>query len=365
MSEPGRPLETDPFEETLAPLPTKGDGESVETSKPKAVIAEARSEGSQEGEGAESRQGDGSSVLARVERLDRDAEDATEATIPTGPRWKFWKRPNKGDRQLETLRQGATEMVSLMRSIRDHLEGEHRDRKGLMKTLTPLPVAVESLQSMSERQAETGRTLTGLRKTLEQRAEKDGLMIRSLDRMGHTMTHVEETFEKLGKTLSGMDQANQLGAKNMELLGERVSDSGRFMNESFVQLREAERDFTNYLSLTSRRSGMAMAAVCSLLVVSVVAVGFMFRENRNLLTAIQKNGSLVVQVPRNAPTAEASHRLALFDEQLRQVDDGIGEPDREIVTKPGDLDAEGAEEVVPVDTQATGLLSIRKPPRRE
>ena len=43
----------------------------------------------------------------------------------------------------------------------------------------------------------------------------------------------------------------------------------------------------------------------------------------------------------------------------------IEEPDREIVTKPGELDAEGAEEVVPVDTQATGLLSIRKPPRRE
>ena len=102
-----------------------------------------------------------------------------------------------------------------------------------------------------------------------------------------------------------------------------------------------------------------------ILVVSVVAVGFMFRENRNLLTAVQQNGSLVVQVPRNEPKAEASHRLALFDEQLRQVDDGIQEPDREIVTKPGDLEAGRAEEVVPVDTQATGLLSIRKPPRRE
>jgi len=365
MSDAAPPLEPDPFEETLAPLPTKEDEDSVETSKPKAVTAEASPEGSQYGEGVEPGQGRRSSVLARVERLDRDAEDAAETTIPTEPRWKFWKRPNKRDRQLDTLRQGATEMVGLLRSIRDRLEGEHSDRKGLMKTLTPLPVAVESLQSMSECQAETGRTLTGLRKTLEQRAEKDGLMIRSLDRMGHTMTHVEETFEKLGKTLTGMDQASQLSAKNMELLGERVSDSGRFMNESFVQLREAERDFTNYLSRTSRRSGMAMAAVCSLLVVSVVAVGFMFRENRNLLTAVQQNGSLVVQVPRNEPKAEASHRLALFDEQLRQVDDGIQEPDREIVTKPGDLEAGGAEEIVPVDTEATGLLSISKPPPRE
>ncbi|MCH2065045.1 MAG: hypothetical protein MK194_15125 [Roseibacillus sp.] len=355
MTDDDRFLEPDPFQEPLAPLPLQESGKSAKARKPKAVTAEVPSD-----ENSESGQAQ-TSVLGRVERVEESSGSGT-ATVS---RWKFWKRPNKNDEQLEALRQGATEMVGLMRSIRDHLEGEHRDRDGLIRSLSPLPSAVESLQSMSDRQDETGRTLEGLRTTLEQRAKGDGLVLRSLDRMGNTMSHVEETFGQLDRTLAGMDESNQHTARNMELLGERVADSGRFMNESFVQLLEAERDFTDFISRSSRRSGLGMAAVCSLLAMSVVAVGFMFRENRNLLTAVQQNGALVVQVPQNTAPYESPQSLALFDEQLKQVDDGIEEPDREMVTKPRDPKAEGVKEVVPVDTDGSGLLSINKALRRK
>ncbi len=353
MTDDDRFLEPDPFQEPLAPLPPRKSGKSAEARKPRAVTAEVPSD-----EDSESGQAQ-VSVLGRVERVEESPERGGIA------RWKFWKRPSRHDEQLEALRQGATEMVGLMRSIRDHLEGEHHDRDGLIKSLSPLPSAVESLQSMSGRQDETGRTLEGLRKTLEQRAKGDGLVLRSLDRMGNTMSHVEETFGQLDRTLAGMDESNQHTARNMEMLGERVADSGRFMNESFVQLLEAERDFTDFISRNSRRSGLGMAAVCSLLAMSVVAVGFMFRENRNLLTAVQQNGALVVQVPQNAAPYESPQSLALFDEQLNQVDDGIEEPDREMATKPRDPRAEGVKEVVPVDTDGSGLLSINKAPRRK
>ena len=304
-----------------------------------------------------------SSVLGRLERLD----DGVGKESPPVPRWKFWKRPSKREQQLDTLRQGATEMVDLMRSIRDHLEagGGNIDRDGILKSLSPLPTAVESLKSMSDRQAETGRTLEGLHKTLEQRANRDGLLLRSLNRMGTTMSHVEETFGQLDRTLSGMDQSNLTTARNMELLGDRVADTGQFMNESFAQLRDAEREFTSYISRSTRRSGIAMVAVCSLLVISVLAVAFMFRENRNLLTAVQQNGALVVQVPQEVIKRDAPQSLAVIDEQMKQVEDGSGDSDHETTSQTRGSGVAGPDEIVPVETDGSGFLSINKPETRQ
>jgi len=303
------------------------------------------------------------SVLGRLERLD----DGVGKESPPVPRWKFWKRPSKREQQLDTLRQGATEMVDLMRSIRDHLEagGGNIDRDGILKSLSPLPTAVESLKSMSDRQAETGRTLEGLHKTLEQRANRDGLLLRSLNRMGTTMSHVEETFGQLDRTLSGMDQSNQTTARNMELLGDRVADTGQFMNESFAQLRDAEREFTSYISRSTRRSGIAMVAVCSLLVISVLAVAFMFRENRNLLTAVQQNGALVVQVPQEVIKRDAPQSLAVIDEQMKQEEDGSGDSDHETTSQTRGPGVAGPDEIVPVETDGSGFLSINKPETRQ
>ena len=164
-----------------------------------------------------------------------------------------------------------------------------------------------------------------------------------------------------------MDQSNQKTARSMEMLGERMSESGRFMNETFAQLRDVEREFADHVASSSRRTTAGMMAMCCMLILSVVAVGFMFRENRRLLGSVQQNGSLVVQVPvqqREAVSLVRPERVALFEEQLDQVDDGIGEPDREIVDKPEDVGPNHVE-IIPIDTEGQGLLSVNEPLRRE
>ena len=361
MSLPDSEIQSEPFNEPLAPLPQKKGEKSQRKGRPKAVMAELPPSGKIDGKKAssEGKSGkEGSSVLAKVERLGGGNGDRTEVV----PRWKFWKRSAKRNEQTEALRQGATEMVELMRSIRDHLEGGHVDRDGILKSLSPLPTAVESLKSMSDRQAETGRTLEGLHKTLEQRANRDGLLLKSLNRMGSTMSHVEETFGKLDRTLSGMDQSNQSTARNMELLGDRMADTGQFMNESFAQLRDAEREFTSYISKSTRRSGMAMVAVCSLLVMSVVAVGFMFRENRNLLTAVQQNGALVVQVP--LPTGPASETAQRIVENRMPAIKAGGEEGEKSETPAGVLELND-EILYPVETQVPQLFPINDVPEKK
>lgn len=362
MTEQNRPpADSDPFEEPLAPLPAPPPtGEAHSPNPPEALAAEGP-------EAPRDSLPHSEAVVDRgpVERLQRlEPEPGAETTVSqvqeTAAGWKFWRRPKKRDRQMETLRQGASEMVSLMRSIRDHLADESGDRAGLKKSLTPLPISVEGLQSMSESQADTGKMLGELRTTIERRAEKDSILIRSLNRIGSTMSNVEETFSLMDRTLAGMDQSNQRTSKSMEMLGDRMSDSGRFMNETFAQLRDAEREFTDHITRSSRRSGMTMAAMCCMLLLSVLAVGFMFKENRRLLTAVQQNGALVVQVPR----ASDSPKEVVIFEDLDQVDDGIEEPDREIVEKPDEVDLK-KKEVVPIDTDGKGLLSVNKPPRRD
>jgi hypothetical protein len=344
--------ESDPFHEPLEPLPAgwreeggEGGGrpELVEMEPERFLPPEDEQEGG----------------LAEAEVTPAEVEYAVAERLQP-PRWKFWKRPSKRDRQLETLRQGASEMVGLMRSIRDHLEAERGDREGLCKTLSPLPVAVASLKSMSEHQADAGRVLGELRTTMQRRADHDTVMIESLNRIGETMGRVDETFHQMDRTLAGIDRSNQRSLGTLQKLGERVEDSDRFLNETFARLREAEREFIDYVGRSSRRSGFAMMALCSILLMSVVAVGFMFKENRELLTAVQRSGSLVVQVPERTVAPPVT-----ILEELEQVDDGIGDPDREIARAAGTEPGEGEADSAGGDRDETPLLSVNKLPERE
>jgi hypothetical protein len=194
-----------------------------------------------------------------------------------------------------------------------------------------------------------------LRTTMERRAENDNLLIKSLTRIGSSMAKVDDTFNLMDRTLSGIDRSNQRSLATMQKLGERVEESDRVMAETFARLRDAEREFTDYIAKSSRRGGLAMLGVCSILMMSVVAVGFMFKENRELLTAVQRNGSLVVQVPgRSQPEGVA------ILEELEQVDDGIGEPDRELAAVPAPR-AEGAAPDGEGGEGAKPLLSATEP----
>ena len=356
MTTLNKPPEPDPFTEPLAPLPASTK-DILEPSKvPKAVRVEAPAMEAECFLPSEDK-----TEIAAVESLGPERELAVTESRPA-PCWKFLKRPSKRDQQLETLRQGASEMVGLMRSIRDHLEDESGTRGGLRRSLSPLPLAGESLESMSESQTATGPVLGELRATIERRAEKDAFVIKSLKRIGHTMSNMDETFSLMDGTLSSMDQSNQRTAATMEKLGARVTDSGRFMSETFSRLRDAEREFTDHVTRSSRRSNFAMLTVCSILLLSIFAVGFMFKENRELLSAVQNNGALVAQVPA---TEGSTERVAMF-EDLNQVDDGIGEPDREIVKTPVEGDDEEERELIaPVNSEGDPLLSVNKLRGRE
>lgn len=363
--------EQDPFNEPLSPLPTMPP-KRESAQKPEAVMPSVAMDPEKI---LPPEDPEPDNVLPMNEPGALDTVLVTEeepVREPAPPRWMFWKRPSKRDQQMDTLRHGAAEMVGLMRSIRDHLEEETADRKGLKQSLSPLPVAVENLKKMSEHQADTGKVLGELRESIDRRSEKDAVMIKSLSRIGNTMSNVEEAFGLMDRTLHGIDRSNQRTVSTMQKLGQRVTDSDRFMNETFERLRDAEREFTEIITKNSRRSSYGMMALCSILMVSVVAVGFMFRENRQLLSAVQQNGALVVQVPRAEPD---NRRMALF-EDLDQVEDrGIGEQDREIAAKPlpasveskpgeGEI-VEPVAEPVPEEGTEDALLSINKLPRRE
>ena len=121
------------------------------------------------------------------------------------------------------------------------------------------------------------------------------------------------------------------------------------MNESITKLRASEHDFAEYMSQSSRRSSRGMVAMCCCLLLSVVSVAFMFQENRKLLAAVQNNGALVVQVPRVAVSPE---RIAKQDEDEGDTESPGRPPGSGLAVQPLE------EQVVPVDTEGRGLLSV-------
>ena len=92
-----------------------------------------------------------------------------------------------------------------------------------------------------------------------------------------------------------------------------------------------------------------MVAMCCCLLLSVVSVAFMFQENRKLLAAVQNNGALVVQVPRVAVSPE---RIAKQDEDEGDTESRGRPPGSGLAVQPLE------EQVVPVDTEGRGLLSV-------
>lgn len=187
----------------------------------------------------------------------------SEALAPSAaggrPWWKFWARPRR-EHQVQALQAGYFELLELVRSIRQHLDGESNNRADFKDAISPLPVALRSMESLSESQKQIVTALNTLQGSVERSETRDREVLGSM--------------RELNGTLGGIDRTNQRTAETMDRLGDRLGDSEARMLDLFAQARETEKDFSNQLVSLQKRTffvtiflGSLLAAAIGVLVV--------------------------------------------------------------------------------------------------
>jgi hypothetical protein len=142
----------------------------------------------------------------------------------------------------------------------------------LNKTLSPLPLAVDGLKRVADGQEQTNVVLKKVGDSLDRAEEKDKVFFKTMDRMGDTMSTMDMTVVGMGKTFSSIERTSKQSVDTMQRLSERLTESDRFLKETFERLRQAEQEYGDYMRTNARRSAMVTMTLCALLTLGIAVL---------------------------------------------------------------------------------------------
>lgn len=199
--------------------------------------------------------------------------DTTLSDEGSAPRWKFWKRRNHKEQQLEVLRQGCNEMVGVMRSMKEEIELGREERVGVKTSLSPLPVAVASLQSLSKTQEKTGEILSELKTCVERSGERE------YD-VAHSLSTFNDSMATVGRTFVGLEKRSERSVDALQRLNKRIEESDKLHQAMFDRLRDSEHEFAEQMGRSSQRGAFAMVSACAIMSLAIVFMTVSLNQQR-------------------------------------------------------------------------------------
>lgn len=229
------------------------------------------------------RQNGGEGMNDEVVLLNDGDDEVVEAPPLTmiGPKpekvektWKFWRRPNKRTQELIKLREGCENISGVMSEVRDHIQSANEDRQTLRKTLSPLPLAVDGLRRVGDNQRRTHEILENLHECVERTNEKDAVFFKAMDRLNEGMGTMDMVVVGMGRTFSSIERNSKASTATLEKLAQRIDSSDRFMETAFKQMKQSEKDFTNYVDHNARRSAIVTVTICGLMTLGITMLAY-------------------------------------------------------------------------------------------
>lgn len=119
--------------------------------------------------------------------------------------WLSRLRPgSKRDRQIAWLQAGYSEMLELMRTIRQHLERQEDVQHKMVSVLERVPESMESLKGITRVAEQQGEMINLLRQQTEAAAAHDRELIASMNRFNQTLGLLDETSRNSGRTVANL-----------------------------------------------------------------------------------------------------------------------------------------------------------------
>lgn len=118
-------------------------------------------------------------------------ENAPALRPSPGRHWLcFWRNPSKRERQIAALQEGYAEMITLMRTIRRHLEQQSANQQTLYNHL---PDAIDGLKNMGAHADRQTRILERMQQHTEASMQHEKNMASSLNHFNTTLTNMDGT----------------------------------------------------------------------------------------------------------------------------------------------------------------------------
>lgn len=225
---------------------------------------------------------DQQTILTRLGNLFR--RNARNGDLPLShdanaiePRGTFLRPWARRDASIQQLQDSFNTLTDLMSTIRQSLDGQSRRQEELVKYLSHLPDALQSIPESSRVHGETLRAIHGqleqqninqnrLGEILDRMSQSDGEQKQNLDEIRERMDAIRETDETISANLSGLGSALQsvtrnstAGAQVLEQLRDRLNDRDGQLEQ--IIHRQGTR-FTTMLAVAIFLSISALTAVC-------------------------------------------------------------------------------------------------------
>ena len=140
-----------------------------------------------------------------VEIIRNETPKTNTATAATSSWLTFWRRPSKRDQQLATLQDGYSEMLELMRTIRQHISLQSANQQELY---SHIPTAIDGLEKFGRHAEQQTQLLNVINQQFEKNSRRD-------EQLSHSM-------ERVSDTLSQMDKNNRETALIIQEFAERT-----------------------------------------------------------------------------------------------------------------------------------------------
>jgi len=251
------------------------------------------------------------------------------------------KRVSK-ETPMDKLQRGYEEMVSLMASVRNHLETQSHRSERLLHVLDGLPEALKSLPEATRNQT---RTLEAIQTNLNQQVQHNTKLADALNGLAKSTHHHEHAMSAIGQQLdAGHQRSEQILGSFNSLAGtlDRMTDANEASTILLRRMAEQESqaaDQVRQLFVRNQKQMTTMSVVSwSLALVALTVAGFvaMSISKLSVPTAVTPVAQPAPAAPAPAPAILPASGTPVIDDSAAKInllDDSTAEIDGPIASQ--------------------------------
>lgn len=208
--------------------------------------------------------------------VDQDHDQSDNTLAPRGTFLRPWAR---NEAAIMKLQEGFTALTDLMGSVRDHLERQSVRQDELLRCLSHLP---EALQSIPESNRVNTETLQAIHQHLATQSDAQDRLTNVLDKIGDTSSQTHKVLDELRSGVDGLNQHDLQVSQTLSSVGSAMQTVSRQSENSTQVLQDMKQSISEHddaltqaIHRQNKRFAWLLAVVIVMAIAALGAVGFM------------------------------------------------------------------------------------------
>ena len=131
-------------------------------------------------------------------QIERVEENSLEPVQPPKPKWwKKFKPGHKREVQMQSMQSGYQEVLGLVRSMRDNLDGQMESQKLLLEFMSELPGVADGLKNVGKATEQQKEMLNVIKGQMESNLDHNVAISSSMEKFNDTLFTMDDTTRKI------------------------------------------------------------------------------------------------------------------------------------------------------------------------